>query len=259
MQPIYLDQEQLYKQRRAFRIKFYLGIFVLLLFSLFIFYVIVYSPIFTARDFKIVGAERLSDGVILQTLEPFFLSNRIKIFLGMKNLLAWGEKDDLDLTKTAILDVNIRRDWIRQSVTINVKERGRLAIWCGLNSCYWIDEEGTAFEEAPHTEGSLILTINSDTDIVFGRQVIEERFVKNLISILKEILAAKIPVEKMNYNKRLQEISVETYSGPDLFLSVRFDPTLNLSSFRSLKEKSDLSRVKYVDLRVENRIFYKNL
>ena len=256
----YLDQNQLLKQRRNFRIKLYFGIFFIFLFFIALLYILRYSTVFQARDFRIIGNQQLSKEVILDTLKPLVLNNRWEEFLGWQNLIVWN-RDNVDFNGTALLAAEIDRDWLRQSVNITIKERERLAIWCGINSyCYWIDNEATAFEPAPETEGSLVLTINDPQNkkIVLGNKVIEERFVKNLNIILSAILELKIPVKKIVFERNLLDLNLESYFGPDLLFSVRFDPSLNLASLRSVLETADIKRMQYVDLRVENRIYYKN-
>ena len=255
----YLDQNQLLKQRRNFRIKLYFGIFFIFLFFIALLYILRYSPVFQVRDFRIVGNQQLSKEVILTTLKPLAVNNRWEEFLGWQNLIIWNQ-DNVDFSGTALLTAEIDRDWLRQSINITIKERERLAVWCGINNyCYWIDQSGIAFEEAPLTEGSLILTIHNNSEsVVLGAKIAEERFEIILISVLKGILELHLPVKKIVFDKRLQEIEITAYSGPDLFFSIRFDPSLNLSSLRSLQEKDELRKAKYIDLRVENRIYYKN-
>ncbi len=256
----YLDQHNSGRQKRDFRLKLYLGLLILLLIFALIFYILAYSPVFQIREFEIAGAKRLSDQSVLNIVRPIVIRGKMGAFLGIKNLLIWQEKD-LDVSKTALLEAQVSRDWIRQTVSIQIKERERLAIWCDqYNNCYWIDENGIMFEEAPETEGSLILTVfsNSKKTSIKGLGISEQRFIENIIKALKGISAMRLPVKKILFDERLQELRVETYSGPDLLLSIRFDPTSNLNSLKSLEEKTSFSKIDYVDLRVENRLYYKN-
>jgi cell division septal protein FtsQ len=256
---VYLDQQNTSTRRRNFRIKLYFGFLLLLLFAALIIYVLLYSPIFQIRGFKIAGAERLTDEEILRILQPIVLQTRFDNFLGAKNLLTWNEKE-ADVSKTALATAHISRDWLRQSVHIEVQERERLAIWCDMHDfCYWIDRAGLLFEEAPKTEGSLILTIyDSETEIVKGTQIVEKRFVQHLIKLIESIAKLKFPIKKITFERKLQELRTETYAGPDIFFSVRFDPELNITSLQTLQEKIGLRGIQYIDLRVENRMYYKN-
>ena len=256
----YLNQNQVRKSRTSARIKIYFGFGFSALILILLAYLVIYSPIFQVRSFKITGKNRLSDEAVLKILEPIAVKNKLGIFLGYKNLLSWNTHNP-GVSNTALISAGISRDWLRQSININIAERERFAIWCDKNAhCYWIDQEGTAFEEAPKTEGSLILTVNDNEaeNLIRGAKVVEERFAKNLTAILKGIAELRLPLKKADFSGKLQELAVESYSGPDYFFSVRFDPALNLESLKSLITKSGLKNVKYFDLRVENRIFYKN-
>lgn len=257
---IFLD-EQLHKRERQARIKLYLLAWGIALFSLGLFYLAMDSKAFKVKAFNITGSNQLADDTILEILGNVALQRKIEKFLGTKNLLAWNASRP-NVSGTALLDAQIDRDWLKQEVNIKVKERERLAIWCDKSkTCYWIDQEGTAFDPAPETEGSLILTVHDirGKNTMPGKKIIEDRFLTNLIKILIGIQELKIPVKKAIFDDKLQEIGVTAYSRPDLFFSIRFDPALNLSSLRSLQEKGELQKAKYIDLRVENRIYYKNL
>jgi len=257
MKIYYENKQQFYEQKKKSFSKFYLGCFAIGLLSIFGFYAVAYSPVFTIRDFTISGASRFDKETIVNSLQPLILNNKIKNFLGIKNLLVWNQ--EVDVSGTAFLEANIKRHWLHQSVAIEVKERNQFAIWCRAGNCYWIDENGMAFEEAPETEGSLILTINDDgkEGIALGQKVVEERLSDNLSAIFNGILDLNVRIKKIFYTTKLQEMNVELNDGPDLYFSLRFNPALNLEAIKSLREKVGLRGMSYVDLRVENRIYYK--
>lgn len=255
----YLNQHHNSKQQRKFRIKIYFGSALAFLAFIGLFWIIAYSPVFRIRAFNIEGKEHLQDSEIIKILEPLVFTNKIKNFLGINNLLSWNIAGP-DISKTALISANISRNWLSQTVSIIVKERGRLAIWCDKNnSCSWIDDRGMAFENAPQTEGSLIATVYDaqKEQILNGMPVAEPRFMENIIKILLGVKDLNPAVKKITYDRHLEEIIVDAYSGPDLFFSVRFDPAMNISSLKSLEEKNSLNKAAYIDLRVENKIYYK--
>lgn len=254
---VYYEDRQFLKQKKGISYKFYLTLLLSGLLGVFIFYIIAYSSVFHIRNFSVVGSERFSNEAVISELKPMVLNTKVKNFLGINNLLVWGGRPDV--AGTVFLEANIERQWVHQSVVIKIKERTQFAVWCRIGDCYWIDEDGTAFEEAPQTEGSLILTVhdNGNEAIMIGREVVEGRYADNLIKILNGILDMGITVRDISYNQKLQEITAEMISGPDIYLSVRFDPSLNLTALQTLKEKVGLRGINYIDLRVENRIYYK--
>lgn len=255
----HFNKFQTKRKNRSLRIRAYLAFAGLFLLLSGIFYAVQLSPIFQIRNFNVSGKEHLSDEEVLKILEPLVLNSKTKNFLGKNNILSWNIGRP-DTSKTALLEALIDRDWIRQSVDISVKERERLAIWCSSNSnCSWIDNDGMLFEKAPQVEGSLIMTVLDmhSESILYGGKISEERFIGNIVKILESIKKLRIATEEIRFDSKLQEIRVKNYAGPDILLSVRFDPTTNLESLKSLMDNPGYRNYPYVDLRVENRIYYK--
>lgn len=257
----HFGKSQAKRKNRKFRIRIYLasgGIFLILTG---IFYIVQLSPIFRIRDFNISGKEHLTDEEVIGILEPLVIKSRVRTFLGKDNMLSWGAGSP-DTSKTALIEALIDRDWIRQSLDISIKERERLAIWCdSKGDCSWIDSNGMLFEKAPQVEGSLIMTITDiySSYISQGTGIYEERFIENIIKLLNGLKGFRLAIAKIDFDPKLQEIRVKNYSGPELLFSVRFDPATNLDSLKSLIEKGEFEKYRYIDLRVENRIYYKTI
>ncbi|NCN53164.1 hypothetical protein GW950_01730 [Candidatus Wolfebacteria bacterium] len=256
---VYYDYQKTGKNKSSSRIRAYFILLGMGLFFVLITYAVVYSPLFQIREFNISGTDRLSNESTIKLLRPLILTTRVKNFLGIDNLLVWNN-DDMDLSKTALLELNIDRDWLNQSVNIKLKYREQFAIWCSTGDCFWIDETGTAFEIAPQTEGSLILIVHDDSEksIILGDKIMNEEYITHAIDILSGTSEMRFPIKKINFNRKLQELSFENYSGPDFVFSTRFNPELNLAALKSLKEKVGLDGIENIDLRVENRLYYKN-
>ena len=255
---VYFDSQKNNQKNYGSRVKLYLAFLFLGLFLIFFVYALVYSPLFQVRKFSIKGNSRLSSEAVLNIMRSLVSNNKLENFLGANNLLIWDKK--VDVSKSALLKAIINRSWVNQSVTINIEERNQSAIWCKTDFCYWIDDEGIAFEEAPRTEGPLVLMVYDDGQegIIRGQKVVDERYAANLSAILRGILNLGISVKNIEFNERLQEIKIMAHNSPDLLFSIRFNPELNMAALYSLKEKVGLRGINYIDLRVENRIYYKN-
>lgn len=258
---VYFDTKQLRKKRAAFRIKLYLAGFGLILFFVGLGYAIIYSLIFKIDGFKITGKDRLSDDLILTILRPLVIRGQISSMLGWNNFLVWPS-GNMDVGNTALFSAKIKKDWLTRIINIDVKERERFGIWCVTTGdiCYWLDESGMIFEPAPITEGTLILKVydKNNQPLVIGSKVIEERFLGNLIKILQKLKKMGLIIQKIVLDRELQEIKVDTYGGPAIFFSIRFDPMVNVSSLEELEKTVAIEKLNYVDLRIENRIYYKN-
>jgi len=128
--------------------------------------------------------------------------------------------------------------------------------WCVGSDCYWFDSEGIIFDTAPRPEGSLVTVIDDiddNFDIGRGNLVVERDLWQNLKTIINSWLTEEFVITKMVADREKQELSVATAKGLDFYLSLRFSPENNLEALRQL----DLAGLKYVDLRVENRLYYK--
>lgn len=257
---IYLDQQQLRKKRTVFRIKLYLAGFGIILFLIGVVYLMIYSPIFKVDGIKISGKDRLSDDMVLAILRPMVARGQISNFLGWNNFLVWSS-GKIDVSGTALFSVNVKKDWLTRIISIDIKERERFGIWCVTGDvCYWLDESGIIFEEAPLTEGTLILKVydKNNRPLTIGSKVIEDRFVGNLIKILTELKKLDLAIQKIVLDRELQEVRADTYGGPAILFSIRFDPAVNVNSLKDLGKTVVIEKLNYIDLRIENRIYYKN-
>lgn len=255
MPSVFNQQDRRQKRRRRF--KLYLLSAIVILIAIGVFYLINFSPLFQIKKFKITGNKQITEKEIIQIIESSVLTNKLYLFLGPKNLFTWNKKS-FDFPKTPLEKAAVKRDWFKRTLNITVQERERMAIWCGENNqCYWIDKNGLLFGEAPTTEGSLLLTIHVDNTLIEGNKISEERFIKNIITTLENIPSLNLPIKRAVFDKYLQELRFEAYSGPDIFFSIRFDPMFNLGSLEKLEKKKNLQNMRYIDLRVENRLYYK--
>jgi len=254
---IYSDKRKILKRRRAFRIKLYF-LFLLLALLLFgIFYLAAYSSVFNIKEILIQNNKFLTNEEILTGLRQNVLSTSFGGQAGFENLLAWPS-GHIKISNPAIMDVNIEKEWFKRTIKVEVNERERFAIWCNSQTsvCYWIDKQGFVFADAPVTEGSLVFTVFDlrESDLFIGSRVEEDRFVGNLISILENFYKTGFDVKKIIFNDKLKEIHIETLDGPTFFFSTRFDSSKNLGLIKDL----DLNKVAYIDLTVDDKIFYKN-
>src|SRR3989338_1569753 len=254
----YSDQRYLQKKKgsNSYRAIFWSVILLIAIFG--IIYIIAYSPVFQIKNFTVSGLKNISQDSALEIVRSRLTASRLRNFFGSNNMFFWNA-DSVNVSKTQLASAVIKQDWLRQTVGLEISERERLAIWCSDILCYWIDNNGIAFSEAPETEGSLILKISvaGAEAVEIGSSVIEERFIKNLVAIIRGISELRLPIQIASYDGKLGEIRVNLYNGPDIYFSTRFGPALSIDSLSVLMEQKDFYIMNYVDLRVENRIFYK--
>jgi hypothetical protein len=202
---------------------------------------------------------------LTEGLKKFFVS-RAGFWgrLGGDSIFIWknGELPEIFLAEYPKAEkIFISKDYWDRAVLIEVKERERFGVWCSRGKCFWFDKNGIAFEEAPETEGGLIRKAEdfSEKNIKEGDSVLEGGFAGNFIKIFGVLENAGISASLRLENKELQEIiAVPLEDGfPKIYFSLRVDPAFGLAALRQIQEQENMANLSYIDLRVENRAYYK--
>ncbi|MDP2695902.1 MAG: hypothetical protein Q8O87_01460 [bacterium] len=242
-------------QKRNFwlRIKFYLVSGGLLLILILFFYFL-QSPVFRIDTIEVEGLRNFTQEEFLNNLKPVVLNHSWAGALGFYNYIVWLK--DINYDHPAVLNIEKETDFKNRKLILHVQERDPYGIWCAVGhyGCKWFDASGVLFASAPETEGFLIYKINSQSPPTDSRPLGFQYIIKDLALLAdRDILVSNIQIDE-----RLQEINIETYEGADIILSSRFDSSdLLASALEAIVKKTGLKNVKYLDLTVENRIYYK--
>lgn len=255
---IYYKPSELVKKRSRARLRVFLWCVAISGLAAGLVYVSVYSPVFRVQNVRVEGVSQLTPESALNVVKPLVFHTALLKWLGERNMLAWQERQ-IRVPTSGILMASIDRNIFTRSVVISIEERKQAGIWCFRESCFWFDQEGVLFEPAPYTEGGLVAQIeeNRPEPIPLGEKIIEDRFLDTLLKLAADLPKMNFAIEKMTFDRELQELSVATFNGPRILFSVRFDPDQNLNGVQNLRSTLNFSELEYVDLRVENRIFYK--
>ena len=269
----YFDEKEIKKQKFIFKLKLY-GILIVFLFLLAgAGYLTAYSSFFKINSIALIDAENKqanANEIIKDLKDSFNGKSKLTSFLGADNILIWQNKPDETFFKNhpKIVDLAIRKDYLERKIEIDMDEREKLGVWCKTttnnqelitNNCWWFDENGVIFEEAPIVEGEMIYKIidSSNRELALGDRILDENLFNNLILIFKTLERAGLNLKTLRLeNLSAQEVIAESPLTPKIYFSLRFDPDFSLSVFENLK-KTDLEKVEYLDLRIKNRAYYK--
>jgi len=260
MSEFYVDERQRAKRRRVLKFKIYGAIagFFILLAS--VFYSVVYSSLFQIKNISILTT---SDAVNIDDLRNFFANqSKISFFLGAGNILIW-KSDELNRfleTQPRLSELAVEKNYLKREVVLTAKEREKFGIWCQLSGdCYWFDKKGIIFDKAPQVEGEIIYKVKdfSGRELNIGSRAIDEMLFGNLFKIFEVLDKSGLGIKTLRLNEtNLEEIISESPLMPKIYFSLRTNPFFGLSVLQSLKNFG-LGKIEYIDLRVENRGYYK--
>ncbi|OGZ03015.1 MAG: hypothetical protein A2430_00700 [Candidatus Liptonbacteria bacterium RIFOXYC1_FULL_36_8] len=231
------------KHSRKLKIFFLLLIFCAVLFGFY--YLFFQASFFKIKSFTVSGSS---------TFTP---ENLIKTGFG-KNIFSSVKLNDLPLL---LEEASISKNYFKRTVLISLKEREKFGIWCqkteeSLKNCFWFDKLGKTFLSAPLSEGGFVKLVESDKPLSLGGKVMEENFFNNLLKIFNIASELKIPEKHFSVFQDKEEVFLNaSEKTPEIYFSLRFNPDFSAKALESFKP--DFKKIIYIDLRSENRVFYK--
>jgi len=254
-----------YRKRKRKKIR---GILIVIC-SLFLISLGVYLllPMFKIKAIEIFGNKEIRTEEIKNSLAYK------NIFLATKNKI----KSDLIKKFPLISELEIKINLIKRKIELNLKEREGFGIVCQAEKikqenveieqtkeCFYIDKEGVIFEEAPQTSGSLIILIKdySRRDYKIGEKIFKENII-NFIAEVKEFLASETNIKVIDFDNLSfppDNLKVITSEGWYILFNLQKEARNQLLALKAVldeKIKDKRSELQYIDLRIENRVYYK--
>lgn len=234
-------------------------------------YLVLFSPYLALDSPRITGLSSIDEpsfrGAVDTELAQRFLGSvsRNRFFLVRSEKLA----ETLQARYPLIRNIRIERTF-PSTLTIKVEERETIVIWCSQENCLQVLENGNAipvtdvYNSEPNVTHTLTITDESSQSIEAGERVFESEFSSfpvELKSALEEKLGLTIE-KRMSVSSRFaNELRVMTSTGWRLFVSTRLPVDSSVAALALLFDTElpaeAQSKLEYVDLRTENRIFYR--
>jgi len=228
-------------------------------------YALRFSPYSRIKEIKVEGAQKVSSEEIIN-LSRQALDGRKHWIIPKDSLVFFNEQEfkDILLKQVPLIkSVDVARN-ISGLLSIKVQERQKAIIYCDRRQCYNIDDDGLVFEGAPAVYGGMAIALkdNSGREVKIGDQAVGPE----LISFIKD--AQYSLNERVNLNLIYFEASSFPAAEVDAMTvedwKILFDSNqsaedqvaaLKLVLDEKIKDQRD--ELEYVDLRIENRVYYK--
>lgn len=270
----YQDQLKVKKRKtRFYKLLAAAGVVFLLLIGLV--YVLFFAKLFDVRDIVISGNDKISKTDIENSVNSWLGASFWKI--SRRSNYMFFTSDDLATVLMKkfpeIETLNVGKKSVHE-VDITMTERKPVGIWCltKKESCFYFDKNNLAYQKTGASRGFIFTIINDyrDREIQIGSAVEEAIWPGNIFIAKDElqkngidVVEFSIPSDSFDEFDASAVLSGQS-SGKNnwqILFSNSTDISKQITAFAGLiKNKlthDDLANLKYVDLRVPGRIYYK--
>ncbi len=235
------------ESRSTGRLKFFAILVLLGFIAALVIYVIWLSPLFTIQSIEVQGASLKEEELLKKS--------------GSGNMLFW--KPPIKESETPqVAQLEVHKNFLKRKITVDFKKREKVLMWCLMEKqeCFWVDETGFIFNEAPVPTGALLIKVVSDytpRELKIGERALPEEYFRNLKVAFELVDKLNLPVEQVKIeNLEFKEANAKVTNGPEIYFSFLVDPRFAKSVIEKLQSTGEWNQIRYLDLRVENRAYY---
>ncbi len=132
-----------------------------------------------------------------------------------------------------------------------------------VDKCFFIDQTGFAFRPSPVLSGGDVPTVYVETaqDLALGSSVLDQKLLQFILDTRRALVAADLNLT--DFVVRAQsagDLEILAPEGWLIYLDTNRPPTGQIDALKRVLEqevKEKRRQLEYVDLRVENRVYYK--
>lgn len=251
------------KKRRLLYGSFFVSIFIG------VFYLLFFSGYCDIRGITVSGAEKIDEGAARAVVADMF-GARSLFFFSYRNFLIFPTDEAARAVKEkfpAIDSVDVGRKIWGAKIVVAIVEREPVAIVCGKkeqDACMYLDSEGVVFAVAPRIVGASVLRIEEESlSAITGFPI--QKYVSeamDFIARVKRDVREKvgITIETFVFLNEYGDVEAHTQEGFTIWFSMKQDAELQAQILKNLlaaEIKDQAPNLEYIDLRVENRAYYK--
>lgn len=245
--------------------------FLLFTFAGVVIYILIFSPFLQVSYLNLEGVEELEYEKVYGKLDYLLSGKYLWIFPKGNFILVYKGKIKKELLNEfkKIRKVDVKKIF-PDTVNVKIEERESLILWCSEGPCYIIDEQGYAytgadFESREIKENNLVRLVDiSAKPVNIGEKILDEDYVQFVTKIrekLKRELNIGISDEYSTTTKLSEVIKIKTNDGWDIHLSSQIPLDQSIRTLKTFLDQKITDEIKkeleYIDLRVENKIYYK--
>ncbi len=159
----------------------------------------------------------------------------------------------------------IKKDLFGKNIEISIIEREEKTIWCSegldqVRNCYWMDDGGNIFGNAPESEGELIKVIidKSGRAIEEGKSPFSVAELVNFNKMLTLVHKWGLAISSIYIQSAdLNDIFFLLEENKEIYFNLDTDPDFGDPVIKNLQNSGEWEGLEYLDLRIQGKGFYK--
>jgi len=223
-------------------------------------YFFIFFPFFQIESITIEETEGLNRDSLEEYIKKNITQN-ISLFTTKSIFLISPEKIEEGILKETLTveDIKIRRSF-PATLVVETSEREPIMYWCkdkSKESCFYVGKVGFVFKRAEVLEKDFLIFTTYYT-LPKDKKITNAKMIENFFLIKKELNGAGLKIDYIKISSPTK-IKVSLLNGFELYL-LREDIDGNLSKLKAFLKKEEVKldeKLEYIDLRFEDRIFYK--
>lgn len=246
--------------------RFSLFSLLFLLIILIIIYLFFYSPIFQIKNIEVKSTANIPNQVIKKNYVEWQMRQRRFLIFRQSNIFlfsqSWLKKRIDDSFDPQELKIN--KSW-PSTLKIEIKEKTPSLVWVTQEKYYLLEENGLASQEINKDNIPANLPKISDESnegITVGQEIIAKDLAK-LILDLKEKITKETNINITSFSvptRQPVQVNAIAVQGFKIYFNPKTDIDSQINKLKRIvseKLKDKLNSLEYIDLRTENRVYYK--
>lgn len=243
-------------------------------------YTVFYSKLFEIQNIEIISNTLVNKDNIKKIIYDQFSKKRF-LFFSQKNIIFFKFEEPVQhIEKNYNLRSVVIRKVFFNTLRISISESNDSIVWISDRQGFYLDQNGVVISKVNYTDVNIdeqkdieiirhaiidkklpiVYDVAERKNIVLGMRVVSMDIMKFIIQSIKELpYYLDNEVSFYLYDSENRSFIVHMTDGWEIYLSPDNDIKIQFKNLQEvLKNKiKDLRKIKYIDLRFEERVYYK--
>lgn len=236
---------------------------------------VVYSLFFSGfleiKNISVSGSQDLVQKELEQKIQSYYQGKysrfvpKSNILLASEKILEGKLKDDFKKIESVAAEKKFPG-----TLSVRIAERKSLVVWCSGGPCYIIDQNGYAYQgvgldSREATENNLVKIVDEGAKPVkLGEKIISAEYAGFFPQVREAFVQeGNFDIEdEYSVKSRVSgSVKIRSRTGFDIFLNSQIPASQSVGTLKIFLESElkpeNISALEYVDLKVENKVYYK--